>query len=72
MVNRDYGPFCATVNSRNGRAPGTCQGDGFALEVDVLGVRSGCNQYRIAGTRGVDGGLNSGLVGRHMDRALGG
>jgi len=52
------------VDDGNGRAAGTGDGDGFAVEANVLVVGAGRYEDCFAGSGGVDSVLDSGLLAR--------
>jgi hypothetical protein len=58
------------VDDGNGRAAGTCDGDGLSVEIDVLEVGGGGDEDDVAGGGGVDSVLDTGLGG-NVDRGCG-
>ena len=44
------------------------QHDVFATQLQVFQIRAGADQHRIAHLRGVNGGLNGGVIGGHPVR----
>ena len=57
----------AAVDGRKIGPPAAAERDGFALEVDGLGVAARCDEDLVPGSRRVDGGLNRGVIPGNLD-----